>query len=158
MIQFRAARMSDAAAMTDVQNAIYRAGLRSSPVDLERVRERYLEYPGLLACTVAEQDGRVVGFQVLIRAGAVNDYGLPEGWGIIGTHVHPEMGRSGIGRRLFASSLEAARTAGVRHIDASIGRDNAPALAYYAALGFRPYREGDSTIPHRYDVDADSSV
>nr|WP_306238292.1 MULTISPECIES: GNAT family N-acetyltransferase [unclassified Ornithinimicrobium] len=75
-----------------------------------------------------------------------------EGWGIIGTHIHPEAGRTGLGRRLFATSLAAAKAAGLRHIDASIGSDNSAALAYYAAMGFTPHREGSDTIPHRFDV------
>lgn len=139
--------------MAEVQNAIYRAGLRATSVDLALVRERYLNMNYRVACTVAEQEGRIVGFQSLKQAWPGNPYGVAEGWGIIGTHIHPDVGRSGLGRRLFASSLVAAQTAGLRHIDASIGVDNAPALAYYAAMGFRPYREGVDTISHRFDVE-----
>ncbi|HLR44693.1 MAG TPA: GNAT family N-acetyltransferase [Brevibacterium sp.] len=138
--------------MTEVQNAIYRAGLRASPVDVALVRERYLGMDDNVACTVAEREGRVVGFQSLMRAWPGNPYDVTEGWGIIGTHIHPDAGRSGLGRRLFATSLVAAKDAGLRHIDASIGVDNAPALAYYSAIGFTPYREGIDVIPHRFDV------
>ena len=138
--------------MAEVQNAIYRAGLRDSPVDVALVRERYLDMEYGVACTVAEQEGRVVGFQSLKRAWPQNPYGVAEGWGIIGTHIHPEAGRTGLGRSLFTTSLEAAKAAGLRHIDASIGVDNSPALAYYSAIGFTPYREGSDTIPHRFDV------
>lgn len=138
--------------MAEVQNAIYRAGLRSGPVDVALVRERYLDMEHGIACTVAERDGRVIGFQSLKRAWPGNPYGVAEGWGIIGTHIHPDAGRGGLGRRLFAESVAAARAAGLRHVDASIGADNAPALAYYAAMGFRPYREGSDTIAHRLDL------
>lgn len=138
--------------MAEVQNAIHRAGLRSSPVDVETVRECYLDMEYRVACTVAEQGGRVVGFQSLKRAWPGNPYDVPEGWGIIGTHIHPDAGRSGLGRRLFAASLAAARDAGMAHIDASIGADNAAALAYYSAMGFTPSREAGDTIPHRFDV------
>lgn len=58
MIEFRPARGSDAEAMVEVQNAIYRAGLRAGPVDASLVRERYLDGENLVACTVAVQDGR----------------------------------------------------------------------------------------------------
>lgn len=153
MIELRSARPTDAEDMAEVQNAIHRAGLRASPVDVTPVRERYLddvEYG--IACTVAEQDGRVVGFQSLKRAWPGNPYDVPEGWGVIGTHIHPDVGRSGLGRRLFAASLAAAQAAGLRHIDASIGADNPAGLAYYSALGFRPYRERGDTIPHRFDL------
>lgn len=152
VIELRAAELTDAEDMAAVQNAIYRAGLRASPVDVALVRERYLDKEYAVACTVADQQGRVVGFQSLKRAWPGNPYDVPEGWGIIGTHIHPDAGRSGLGRRLFATSLAAAKAAGLRHIDASIGADNPPALAYYSAMGFIPYREGSDTIPHRFDL------
>ena len=152
MTQIRPARPTDAEDMAEVQNAIYRAGLRASPVDVALVRERYLDVRYRVACSVAEQDGRVVGFQSLQRAWPGNPYDVADGWGIIGTHIHPDAGRSGLGRSLFAASLAAARTAGLRHIDASIRVSNAPALAYYSAMGFVPYREGGETIAYRFDV------
>lgn len=152
MTEIRPAQFTDAEDMVGVQNAIYRAGLRSSPVDLGLVRERYLDMPYRIACTVAEQQGRVVGFQSLKRAWPDNPYGVGEGWGIIGTHIHPDAGRSGLGRRLFAVSLEAAQAAGLKHIDASIKADNAPALAYYSTLGFTPYRHDGDAIAHRFDI------
>lgn len=142
MTKIRPALPTDAEDMAEVQNAIYRAGLRTSPVDIALVRERYLDMEYTVACTVAEQEGRVVGFQSLMRAWPRNPYDVAEGWGIIGTHIHPDAGRSGLGRRLFATSLAAAKAAGLAHIDATIGVDNAPALAYYAAIGFAPYRKG----------------
>jgi ribosomal protein S18 acetylase RimI-like enzyme len=152
MTAIRPARPEDAEDMAEVQNAIHRAGLRPSPVDVELVRERYLDQEHQVACTVAEQAGRVVGFQSLKRAWAGNPYGVPVGWGIIGTHIRPDAGRSGLGRRLFDASLAAARTAGLRHVDASIGAGNAPALAYYVAMGFTPYGEAGDTVPHRLDL------
>lgn len=152
MTKIRPAKATDAEAMAEVQNAIYRAGLRVCPVDVTLVRERYLDMAYWLACTVAEQEGQIVGFQSLKRAWPGNPYDVAEGWGIIGTHIHPDAGRSGLGRRLFAVSLAAAKAAGLKHIDASIGADNSPALAYYCAIGFTPYREGTNTIAHRFDV------
>ncbi|WP_144783465.1 GNAT family N-acetyltransferase [Microbacterium sp. BH-3-3-3] len=152
MIDFREARPDDIDAMVEVQNAIHRAGLRAWPVDAAFVEERYFDAEHSVACTVAVRDGVVVGFQSLKRAWPGNPYGVEEGWGIIGTHIHPDLGRSGIGRSLFARSVAAAHDAGLRHIDATIGADSEPALAYYRAMGFVPYRETDGTIPHRYDL------
>lgn len=152
MTKIRPARPTDAEGMAKVQNAIYRAGLRASPVDVALIRERYLDMENGVACTVAEQEERVVGFQSLKRAWPGNPYDVAEGWGIIGTHIHPDVGRRGLGRRLFVESLAAAKAAGLRHLDATIGADNSPALAYYSAMGFTPYREGGDTIPHRFDV------
>ncbi|HXH34455.1 MAG TPA: GNAT family N-acetyltransferase [Plantibacter sp.] len=139
--------------MAEVQNAIYRAGLRANPVDVALITERYLDVEHTVACTVADRDGRIVGFQSVKRAWPGNPYDVPAGWGIIGTHIHPDAGRSGIGRRLFDISLSVAKAAGLRHIDASIGADSVGALAYYSAMGFTPYREGDGVIiPHRFDL------
>ncbi|SDQ13434.1 GNAT family N-acetyltransferase [Microbacterium sp. cf332] len=152
MISFRPAEATDAEAMAEVQNAIHRAGLRATPVDAGLMRERYLDSAGEIACTVALRDGEVIGFQSLKRAWPGNPYGVAVGWGIIGTHIRPDAGRSGIGRRIFAITLAAARAADLHHIDATIGADNGPGLAYYAAMGFVPYREGDGAIPHRLDL------
>ncbi|MFD0839458.1 GNAT family N-acetyltransferase [Williamsia serinedens] len=154
MIEVRPAWPPDAEAMATVQNAIHRAGLRATPVDTDGVRERHLDEVHSIACTVAVDDGRVVGFQSLKRAWIDNPYGVPVGWGIIGTHIHPDVGRRGIGRRLFVVAHAAAEAAGLRHIDATIRADNAPALAYYSSLGFVPYRQepGSAVVPHRYDV------
>lgn len=153
MTIIREAEDRDAEDMAEVQNAIYRAGLRSWPTDVAAIRETYLDGPGRIACTVAEQDGRVVGFQSLKKAWVGNGYGVTEGWGIIGTHIHPEAGRSGLGRQLFAVSRQAAEEAGLEHIDATIGADNEAGLAYYRAMGFTAYKEeSGGAIPHRLDL------
>lgn len=154
VITVRPARPADADDMAEVQNAIYRAGLRARPVDAATVRERYLDPEHRVACTVAEQDGRVVGFQSLKRAWPGNPYDVTVGWGIIGTHIRPDAGRHGLGRRLFAETVAAARAAGLQHVDARIGADNLPALAYYAAMGFTPYGDehSGSAVPHRLDL------
>lgn len=152
MVQIRHATDKDAADMAEVQNAIYRAGLRSDPVDQDMVRARYLDMPYRVACTAAEERGQVIAFQSLKWAWPDNPYDLADEWGIIGTHVHPQAGRSGLGRRLFEVSLAAATAAGMKHIDASIGEDNAPALAYYSAMGFAPYLQRGNAIAHRLDL------
>lgn len=152
MFQIRPARSTDAEDMAEVQNAIYRAGLRSAPVDVGQIRERYLDTPFRIACTVAEHQSKVVGFQSLVHAWPDNPYDVAEGWGIIGTHIHPDVARNGLGRRLFVESRREAEEAGLQHIDATIGSDNDPALAYYGSIGFTPYRETGRTIPHRFDL------
>lgn len=152
MVDIRQARDADVEDMVEVQNAIFRAGSRSSPVDADTVRERYLDMSYRVACTVAEQEGRVMAFQSLKWAWPGNPYGLSGDWGVIGTHVHPEAGRSGLGRRSFEVSLAAAQAAGMEHVDASIGADNAPALSYYRAMGFVPYLRRGDAIAHRLDL------
>ncbi|NHF73942.1 GNAT family N-acetyltransferase [Paracoccus sp. 12-3] len=148
----RPARPDDAADLAAVQNAIFDAGLRKTGVDEDRMRALYLDHPNTIRLTVADRGGRVLGFQWLGTAWPGNEYGVTLGWGMIGTHIRPDAGRSGIGRRLFAETLAAAQRAGLAHIDASIGDDNAPAFAYYQAMGFRPYRKSEGRTPHRLDL------
>ncbi|MBM7501223.1 hypothetical protein JOD52_002063 [Brachybacterium muris] len=68
MIHVREAADEDAEDMTEVQNAIHRAGLRPGPVEAALVRGRYLIGDYRVACTVAEQQGRVIAFQSLVLA------------------------------------------------------------------------------------------
>ena len=151
-ITLRPARPDDAKGMADVQNAIFEAGLRKTAVDEDKMRALYLEHPKTLRLTIAEGEGKVLGFQWLGVAWPENEYGVSTGWGMIGTHIRPDAGRSGIGRRLFAETLLVARSAGLSHIDASIGDDNAAGLCYYQAMGFRPYRKTEGRTPHRLDL------
>ena len=151
-VTLRPATLEDAEGMAAVQNAIFAAGLRKTPVDADRMRALYLAHPNTITTTLAQREGRVLGFQWLGHAWEGNEYGVAPGWGMIGTHIHPEAGRLGIGRRLFAATLAAARQAGLAQIDASIGDDNAAALAYYQTMGFRPYRKSEGRIPHRFDL------
>lgn len=88
MIHIREAVDEDAEDMAEVQNAIHRAGLRSTPVHAALVHERYLSKDYRVACTVA----------------------------------------------------------------ASIGAHNAPALAYYSAMGFEPDHERGDATAYRLDL------
>lgn len=121
------------------------------------VRSRYIDHPAKLACTVAIIEGVLVGFQILKRAWEGNPYDVPGGWGIIGTHISPEAARRGVGRILFAASRDAAAATGLVSIDATIGAGNADGLAYYAAMGFRTWREPDGAVCKRYDLTATSA-
>lgn len=153
MTYLREAEATDAKGMAEVQNAIHRAGLRDAAVDTAVITERYLGPRHRLACTVAvDRTGALHGFQSLKRAWPGNPYGVEVGWGVIGTHIHPDAHRQGLGRRLFAESLRAARDAGLEHIDATIGEHSTPALAYYASLGFVAYRRIPGAIAHRFDL------
>ena len=142
-ITFREARLQDAEGMTQVTEALAAAGIRRLPSDRAYVETAYLGNPARVSCVVAEAaDGRILGFQVVSRAQAGNAYGTPEGWGLIGTHVAPDAPRRGIGRGLFAQTQAAIAASGLQHVEACIGADNAPALAYYGAIGFRDHRTG----------------
>ena len=143
----REAKTSDAEAMSDVLQELIAAGSRTKSGDLHFVVSHYLDHPHRLHCFVAvDDDGDVLGFQSLKRAHVGNPYGTPTGWGIIGTHVRPTASRTGVGRRLFSRTLESARKAELPAIEAYIAEENASALSYYEALGFKTWRTPDGII------------
>ena len=133
----RRATPADAPAMTVLLNAIIAIGgttAHQRPFTAERALEVYITGPCVVSCFVAEDDGRLLGFQGL----EVWD-GLPEGWADIGTFVAPGLQRGGVGRALMAATLDSARAAGIVTINATIRADNAPGLGFYAREGFRDH-------------------
>lgn len=127
-------------------------GKRKSPDDEVFVRAYYINDLDKIRCSVAEDDGVILGFQSLKRARDGNQWGVEPGWGIIGTHIKPSAARRGVGRSLFDVTRKAAGGAGLSHIDASISATNPEALAYYEAMGFRTYRTPEGSICKRFDV------
>lgn len=75
---------------------------------------------------VAEQNGRVVGFSVLLAPVA----GTSE---LDGLFVEPDRMRTGVGRRLIADACAIARTRDATRIDVNA---NPQALAFYDSVGF----------------------
>ncbi|GAB1365013.1 GNAT family protein [Rhodobacter sp.] len=133
----RPATPSDAAAMTALQNAIIAIGgttAHQHPKSAAKVQADYIDGPAVVSCVVAETEGRIIGFQSVGLSAA-----LPDGWGDIGTFVAPGLQAKGIGGALFAASAAAARTAGLKVLNATIRADNAPGLAYYRRIGFADY-------------------
>jgi len=115
--------------------------------DPDHVLTQYVEHPDTLACTVAlTPEGKLQGYQSLRSAGKTNDYDVPDDWGIIGTYVSLCSGRQGIGTLLFSKTLEAVRTARLARIDATIGKTNFAGRAYYAAMGFKTWRDLPTAI------------
>lgn len=152
-MEIRQASLTDAPAMSLVLQQITAAGKRTRPSDLEFTRATYLEDPDRIATHVAvDAGGTILGLQSLKRAAPRNPYGVHPGWGIIGTHVSPAAARRGCGKALFAATLEAARQAGLRNIDASIEAGNTEGLAYYDSIGFRTYRTAEGYICKRYQL------
>lgn len=137
----RPATSLDAQGMSDVINQIFAAGLRKTAGDPAMVLATYIEHKDRIECSVAQaDDGHLLGFQSLRYARADNPYDTPEGWGIIGTHVSPLAARQGVGSALFQATARAAKAFPLREIEAAIGADNAMALGYYEAMGFRTHR------------------
>lgn len=146
-IRTRPAIEADAPAMSRVLRDIIAWNGRDRPAGTAMVLATYIRNPAGLRCSVAcDAAGAMLGFQSLLRATAGNPYGTPEGWGIIGTHVSPAAHGRGVGRALFAASLDAAALAGLARIDAQIGAANAGALAFYDSLGFRTWQVDDDHV------------
>ena len=125
--------------------ALVRAGKRTRPADEGFVLSSYIEAT-LISSTVAELGGVIRGIQILGRAGPYDPFGVPEGDGSVGTHVHPDAAGQGIGRALLTRTLSAARDRGLVRITAAIAADNAEGLGYYGAMGFKTEREEANRI------------
>ena len=83
------------------------------------------------ALVVAERDGRVVGYAlILFRAGTA----LARLYSIA---VLPEAGRSGVGDSLLAASEEAALARGSVYLRLEVREDNARAIRLYRKRGYR---------------------
>ena len=116
-------------------------GKRTIPSDEIYVRTQYIEHPDKILCSVAQDnDGALLGLQILKHATPRNIYDVTPGWGIIGTHVRADCARRGVGKALFAVTRIAAKNAGLQKIDATIGAKNPEGLGYYHAMGFRTYQ------------------
>ena len=137
----RPATEADALAMADLLNRIIEAGgttAHQSRFDDARMLSHYIAPPLAISCFVAELKDEVIGFQALERADPdwQGEGKLPDDWAVIATFVGEGHRGLGVGRGLFAFTLEAARAAEVVAIDATIRADNALGLAYYAQMGF----------------------
>jgi len=136
----RRATTDDAPAMAVLINEIIAIGGTTAYEDLftpEGMDHEFISPPYLLSCTLVEDEGRLLGFQVLLWPNAEEPF--PDGWAYIGTYARVGHTGSGIGRTLFAETLKAARAAGVKSIDATIRADNTGGLAFYSRMGFVDY-------------------
>jgi N-acetylglutamate synthase-like GNAT family acetyltransferase len=101
---------------------MYRAQLAAHPDAIELPVEQIAT--GLVR--VAEQDGAVVGFAVLLeRSGVACE--------LDGLFVEPDRTRAGVGRRLVEDAKRIARERGATRIDVVA---NPQTIAFYDAVGF----------------------
>ncbi|MGR3714605.1 MAG: GNAT family N-acetyltransferase [Shimia sp.] len=143
----RSARPEDAAEISAFLQALVAIGKRRLPADEAFVRDIYIGHPDNIACSVSEDvDGALLGIQVLLLATEGNLYGVPQGWGIIGTHVNPKAARRGVGRKLYSATRTAAKVAGLKKIEATIGAQSPDALAFYDSLGFTTYKNDETSV------------
>jgi L-amino acid N-acyltransferase YncA len=136
----RRATPDDAAAMATLINEIIAIGGTTAyekPFTPESMDHEFISPTYLLSCTLAEDEGRLLGFQVLLSPNEHEPF--PDGWAYIGTYARVGHTGGGVGRALFAETVNAARAAGVHTIDATIRADNVGGLTFYSRLGFVDY-------------------
>jgi ribosomal protein S18 acetylase RimI-like enzyme len=137
----RPATPADASDMTTLLNAIIEIGgstAHETAFTPETMLIHYIAPPALVCCHVAENEGKVIGFQWLGWPRNPDDP-MPKGWAVIASFVAPEAAGMGVGQGLFAATKAAAKLAGVTAIDATIRADNVAGLRYYGGLGFADY-------------------
>lgn len=150
----RPAVPEDVSAISVMLYALKAAGKRTRRCDEEMARDHYVLDPHGILTSVAMEGGACLGLQILSRAYEGNPYGAPMGSGIIGTHVAPDAARRGIGRALFAATLEAAQAEGLTLIEAFIQKTNDEGHAYYGSMGFEPEREDGTALVRAFRVPA----
>lgn len=133
----RPAVQSDLAVISALQHRV-----NPSPWSAEGLRAE-LDRP-LTRGLVAEQDGAVVGYAVVLVVADEAE--------LLDIGVDPERRRAGIGAELLRAVVETARQAGGATLHLEVRETNAAARALYAGLGFieahrRPgyYRPGGET-------------
>ena len=115
---------------SSMHQPMYRAQLAANPDAIELPAEQIAT--GLVR--VAEQDGVVVGFAVLLeRSGDACE--------LDGLFVEPDRMRAGVGRRLVEDAKRIARERGATRIDVVA---NPQAVAFYDAVGFTPAGEAQT--------------
>ena len=135
----RDVHLSDAAAIVGILNPIIEARIYTvltEPLSVEAEREFIARFPvrGIWKVAVRQEDGQIVGFQVLEPFGSYTK--AFDHVATIGTYVDLAWRRRGIATALFDAGLEAARHAGYEKIFTFVRADNAPALAAYQSRGF----------------------
>jgi ribosomal protein S18 acetylase RimI-like enzyme len=152
-MRVRKAVVDDASEISVILEQLAALGKRNIPSDPDFVWTHYIAHPDNVQCSLAvDDDGTILGLQILKTASEGNTYGVTSGWGIIGTHVRPDAARRGVGKTLFAATRKAAVGAGLTKIDATIAANNADGLAYYDAIGFCTYRTPDGKICKCFEV------
>lgn len=134
MIETRAAQRSDVQGMADVINPIIAAGGTTAfeaPLSAADVAGLTFDQAELVSVFVAlRPNGSVGAFQYLGRKAALGpDIG----------DIASFSDLKGAGRALMARTIEAARAAGLREINAQIRADNVPGLAFYTGQGFQDH-------------------
>lgn len=133
----REARLEDAEGIIDVLNPIIKTKLYTAlltPFSIEDERRFILNFPAQGIFYVAVHDRKIVGLQNVEPFATYTP--AFDHVGVIGTYVHLEHQRQGIGKALFQATFEAARSKGYEKLFAYVRSDNATGLATYLSQGF----------------------
>jgi predicted N-acetyltransferase YhbS len=135
-LAMRLARVSEREALEELQRRssmhepMYRAQLAAHPDAIELPAEQITE--GLVR--VANENGAIVGFSVLLKRSAV-------ACELDGLFVEPGRMRAGVGRALVEDAKRIARERGATRIDVVA---NPQAVAFYEAVGFTTVGEAQT--------------
>ena len=102
--------------------------------------------------TVAESEGRVIGWAALSRWNTRCAYA---GTAEASVYIHHEHHRRGLGKALLLDLIERAKAAGLHTVIGGASSDQHASLALQAALGFEPvgtFREVGYKFGRRLDV------
>ena len=126
-ISFRVAQPNDVPEMVDIEEASF-----SDPWSAASFGG-YLSdsNAGRAIVTVAEADGKLIGYSVMLFA-------LPDA-DLANIAVAPAERRRGTGRLLLERSLAAAKSIGTRHVFLEVRASNASAIRMYEAAGFSEF-------------------
>jgi ribosomal protein S18 acetylase RimI-like enzyme len=137
-ISIRQATVDDAAGISAVWEAIVAEKIYSA-VDRAFTPEEERSYLGALSeresCFVADDAGRVVGFQSLDKWSAFMTSTAHVGQ--LGTFVLKEYRGTGVGPRLAAATFDFARSHGYEKLVIFVRGSNTGAQSFYKSLGFR---------------------
>ena len=136
----REAQPNDAQGIVDILNPIIEARIYTAfdtPFTVDAEWDYILNFPqrGVFSVAISRPDQKVVGFQSMETFATYTD--AFDHVGVLGTYVDLAHRRTGIAKRLFAATFEAAKQKGYEKIFTFIRADNEAALATYSQQGFR---------------------
>ncbi len=135
----RPVRESDAAAMSELLNAIIQTGkytILEGPISPEMQLEFIRGFPARGAFFVAERAGRMLGFQDVSPASSWSN--AMRHVAEISTFIAMDAQGQGVGGQLSQVTFAAAKENSFEKITAMIRGDNPRAVGFYLAQGFKP--------------------
>jgi ribosomal-protein-alanine N-acetyltransferase len=134
----RAARVEDVAAILELESVCF----TTLEETFNRRQVRYLIASQRATVTVAENQGRIIGWSV----GLVRQHRRSRSGRLYAVAVHPQAQGRRLGRALVEHTLEALATMGIERIYLEVRGDNEAAIHLYKKMGFADHRH----LPNYY--------